>query len=293
LWRKLVKKFGNDHASNRLNQLLDNIDNSTNLPLERISFFGISSLLPVHLKVFQKLSEKIEINLYFFDTGVGQNFKSQNDLLSSWGMIGRDFLKSLSDIKSDEFMDCTSKNSPKSVLSQIQFDILNNIDSSNNKPLVFDSDNSLTVVSCHSKVREIEILHNHLLCCFDADGLESLKPDEILIMAPNISDYAVYIDAIFGNPLNAHKIPFSIADVKTADALSCSAQFISLLDVLSSRFEASEIISLLDFAPIRERFDIAEQDLEYIKVWVEESGIRWAINGDHKRDISLPALCYY
>ena len=53
------------------------------------------------------------------------------------------------------------------------------------------------------------------------------------------------------------------------------SSYLSLLNLRESQFGAEEVLALLDIPAIRERFNIALADLEQIREWVKESGIRF------------------
>ncbi len=104
-----------------------------------------------------------------------------NSLLASMGKLGRDNMYLLSQLESHEieaFVDVERD----SLLHQLQADILNleehqddeQIDSSQHKQVVSLGDKSLSLHSCHSPMREVEVLHDQLLAMFDADP--TLKP---------------------------------------------------------------------------------------------------------------------
>ena len=320
LWTELIHEFGENHELNRYRNLIEKLNLMIDLPFKRVSFFGASTLLPAHLHILKVLSEKREVNLFFFDPGAHDfwldalnekakeaflrksfygghkadhfHLETGNELLNSWGMMGKDFLTALADIHFHQEIQCHSEKKPTTLLSQIQCDIFSNFNRTyveNNCPFR-QSDSSLMVTSSHNQVREVEILYDYLLSCLDHDGLNNLRPDEILVMVPDIDAYASKIQAVFGNPARLPRIPYSIADVRQAKVASCSSNFLAIIDILTSRFSVPAIFSLLEFAPIRQKFNISEQDLGPVKAWLQESGIRWGIDGSHKQDYGLPAF---
>src|SRR4029077_13718073 len=79
------------------------------------------------------------------------------------------------------------------------------------KRSIAPTDRSLQIHSCHSVARELEVLHDYLLDLFQRDP--ALKPKDIIVMTPDVSIYAPFVDAVFGVPENPkHKIPYTIAD---------------------------------------------------------------------------------
>lgn len=53
--------------------------------------------------------------------------------------------------------------------------------------------------------------------------------------------------------------------------------FISLLSLPDSRFVSEDVLALLDVPVLAARFTINEEGLRYLRLWVNESGIRWGL----------------
>src|SRR5699024_8561797 len=74
---------------------------------------------------------------------------------------------------------------------------------------IVPADPSVQVHSCHSPMREIEVLYDQLLDLLDRNP--KLNPDKILIMSPDIETYAPIIEAVFDSPDEGQpSIPYSI-----------------------------------------------------------------------------------
>ena len=61
-----------------------------------------------------------------------------------------------------------------------------------------------------------------------------------------------------------------------------------LLALPRSRFEASELLSLLEVAAVRRRLDLDDTGLERIRTWVRESGVRWSEDAAMRVELGLP-----
>src|SRR5690606_27719589 len=59
--------------------------------------------------------------------------------------------------------------------------------------------------------------------------------------------------------------------------------------VLRGRLKASEVLDLLQLAPVRSRYGIEGTELERIARWVSDAGIRWGADGEHKAEFGVPA----
>ena len=91
-----------------------------------------------------------------------------------------------------------------------------------------EADDSIQVHSCHSPMREVEVLQDRLLSLFEADP--TLLPKDILIMTPDIATYSPFIQAVFSVPPDDPRwIPFSIADRGVRQESQLAEIFLSLL----------------------------------------------------------------
>ena len=86
-----------------------------------------------------------------------------NPLLGSMGKLGRDYLHQLHDLDAFD-VDVFVEDRSDQLLRKIQQDILNLEDRTQNPSSApFTDDTSLQIHSCHSPLREVEVLHDRLL----------------------------------------------------------------------------------------------------------------------------------
>ncbi|MBI5603213.1 MAG: exodeoxyribonuclease V subunit gamma [Deltaproteobacteria bacterium] len=319
LWRRLVKGNEYNHRAALQRAFLEKIQHSPqtlkNLP-DRISVFGISALPPFHLQVLAALSRLIEVNLFlmnpcreywgdiFSDREMKRVTKRQkggnafpeelhlekgNSLLASMGMLGRDFFDLITGLgcRENEFF---ADPAGEGLLAGIQSDILNLLDRGGEvgqKKAIRDDDISIQVCSCHSPMREAEVLQDYLLALFESDP--SLFPKDILVMAPEIETYAPYIQAVFSLPANDPRwIPFSIADRGVRNESRLIDSFLQLLGLQGSRLGASEILAVLESPAVQRRLSLTEADLEPIQKWIRDTRIRWGIDENSRKELGLP-----
>jgi exodeoxyribonuclease V gamma subunit len=206
-----------------------------------------------------------------------------NALLASMGKLGRDNLYLLSQLGLEEHEYFI--NPPGSgLLHHIQRDILNleehssdnTVDDSRHKIGLMDDDASVTVHSCHSPIREIEVLYDTLLSWFDQDP--QLQARDIIVMVADINAYSAAIEAVFGNAPYDRYIPFSISDRTTDHESPILNAFLQLLSLPQSRCLASELLELLETPAILQRFEISQDEFELARRWVDQAGIRWGLN---------------
>ncbi len=221
-----------------------------------------------------------------------------NPLLASWGRLGRDNLYHIAQIENINEIDAFVDTERSTLLENLQQDILNledhaqlgideeSFDHSGSKFSMSADDQSVTFHSCHSAQREVEILQDRLLSLFEQDP--TLTPRDIIIMVADIDKYTPFIQAVFGNLSSARYMPFSISDRKAGQAHPILQAFIALLDLPQSRFTTEQVLALLEVSAFADRFSIDESELNLLRRWVNESGIRWGLDDDNVQSFDLP-----
>ncbi|MFA5183024.1 MAG: exodeoxyribonuclease V subunit gamma [Syntrophales bacterium] len=320
LWRDLAQSMESPHLAALQEDFFQALRERTpawpDMP-RRISVFGVSALPPFHLKILAALAPAMEVNLFLMNpsreywhdivsdremTRIAEKTKTYglseaedlhleqgHSLLASLGMLGRDFFQLLNDyplIENALFEDPGEEN----LLRTIQSDILNLRERGRGgKKLLPADDTSLLIHSCHSPMREIEVLQDRLLSFFAADP--GLKPGDILVMTPDIGLYAPFIQAVFSLPADDPRwLPFSIADRSIPQESPLIEAFFRLLALHGSRFPASEVFDILATPAVRERFSLSEADLQEIHHWLQETGIRWGTDAASRGGMGLPPL---
>ena len=318
LWRELVKGNNRDHRAalgkTFLAALLESSGGIPDLP-ERISVFGISALPRFHMQVLDGISRFTEVNLFlmnpcreywgdiFSEREIKKTTDRQkggqltpdelylekgNSLLSSTGTQGRDFFDLINGFDCEELSSFTDPGE-KNILSCIQSDILNLQDRQeqfDEKKAVSEQDISIQIHSCHSPMREIEILYDRLLDMFENDP--ELMPKDVLVMTPDIEKYAPYIQAVFDRPAgDPLRIPFSIADRTVSKESEIIDTFLAILDLCGSRFGAIQVLAILESPSVQRRFDLAEEDFELIQKWVKDTQIRWGIDEENRSQLDM------
>ncbi|MGD2124659.1 MAG: exodeoxyribonuclease V subunit gamma [Desulfobacteraceae bacterium] len=319
LWRELVKGKEKKHRAALAQAFSDAVRSSSietkDLP-ERVSVFGISALPRFHVELLAGLSLYVEVNFflmnpcreYWGDIVSGWEIKKRiarestqettvealhlekgNSLLASMGRLGRDFFELTNEFGHEEsavFEDPGEDH----LLSCLQSDILNlrdRLEVSKVKKSMPPKDLSVQIHSCHSPMREIEVLHDRLLDMFECDP--DLMPKDILVMTPDIETYAPYVQAVFDLPPDdARRIPFSIADRSVRHESGIVETFLSILDLQGSRFGASQVLAILDSDAVRCKFGFTEEEIERVRHWVKETRIRWGIDAESRGQIGLP-----
>ncbi len=327
LWRAMARG-GEGHRAARARAFFKKLHTldfvAEGLP-HRVSVFGISALPRLHMEVLSAIAHSTEVNLFLLNPcreywgdilsdremmrasavvghgggdGADLHMEKGNSLLASLGTLGREFFDLIGEFLSEDVA-AFEEPGTDSLLHRVQSDILNlheepiNLREAHGESAKDAGpghrDRSIQIHSCHSPFREIEVLQDHLLHMFEQDP--DLRPGDILVMTPDIETYAPIIQAVFDlAPADPKRIPFSIADRSVRSEGAVTETFLALLRLHGSRFGAAQVMAILESPPVHARFGLSEEDLEDIRRWVLETGIRWGIDQESRREMGLPPL---
>ena len=321
LWREIVSVKGNKHSAWLKQELIKKIRTRPNeicsLP-QRISIFGISYLPPFHMEVFAELSCLLSMNFFLLNpcreywgeivsekdvTRIENRYAARgyapenlhldkgNSMLASMGTLGRDFFELVNRFDSDFFEEfhCPDE---VNILSAIQSDIFHLREGTSlnrENKIGFHGDDSVQIHSCHSPLREMEVLYDNLLAMFEEDS--RLLPKDIIVMAPDINTYAPFIHAVFDSqPNNFMRIPFSIADRSPRKESSIIDVFMSILSLKESRLGITEVMDLLESPVVRDKFCLTKSDLNIIWRWINDTNIKWGKDSKTRIKFNLPGF---
>ncbi|MDP4196939.1 MAG: exodeoxyribonuclease V subunit gamma, partial [Bacteroidota bacterium] len=298
LWRALVEELGEGHPAQLREKFKSDFESRTDLEdiLPRnIYVFGISSLPRFHVEVLNMLSDRLSVKLYHLNPckeywGRSDRKSDGGSLIASMGKLGRDFFEILLDnnIYSNQDNEFFTDIERKNILTNIQADILELTDPSlsEEKYAAVEDDNSLVINSCHSPVREVEVLFDSLLDMFDQDS--TLRPEDIVVMAPDIEVYAPYIHAVFGTAATEIKIPYSIADRSIRRESRIIDTFLKIIEMHKGRLSTVDVLSVLEVPAVMSKFGISENELESIQHWIRDTQIRWGKDSQERAELGLP-----
>ncbi|WP_425528424.1 exodeoxyribonuclease V subunit gamma [Xanthomonas citri] len=156
-------------------------------------------------------------------------------------------------------------------------------------PAVNLHDPSLQVHACHTRLRELQVLHDQLRALLDDARFDPpLQPREIAVLSPNIDPYVPYLDAVFGSHGNDDALPYALADASPLASEPLAEVFLTLLGLPIARFGLHEILDLLASAPIAEAAGLDEAGLERLRNWLHAAGARWGLDAAHRRQHQAP-----
>jgi exodeoxyribonuclease V gamma subunit len=278
---------------------------------ERVSVIGVSALPPLDLELLAALARHIDIHLFLLNpcqeywgdiqaerdlARLGEDIDPDeayltvgHPLLASLGKQGRDFidlLQAYPRVEWDGFVEPEGDD----LLHRLQADILHLRERGGDEhpplPLRPD-DRSLQIHACHGPMREVEVLHDQLLALFAADP--ALRPADVIVMTPDIARHGPLLEAVFASAPRERRIPFSVADRGALAEEPLIEGWFALLELGGGRFDASQVLSLLELPAVRRRFGLDEADLTRIRRWTRDAGIRWGLDAGTKALWELPA----
>ncbi|PIE25247.1 MAG: exodeoxyribonuclease V subunit gamma [Neptuniibacter caesariensis] len=286
----------------------------------RLFVFGISALPQNYVQALKALGEQTDVHLmvmnpcrYYWGDILDQSqiarmnrrwfskpdldfadYAEGNPLLASMGKLGRDYLDQLQETSTEE-IDAFMELERETLLSAIQQDILDlenparfpeQIEHSLDKPMVSEEDSSLVLHSCHSPLREVEVLYDQLLAMFA--GNAELKPRDIIVMMPDVAAYAPYIEAVFSNAPAERYLPYSISDRSNRQENPLLLSFEKLLTLNRSRLTVSDVLELLEVPAVMRRVGLDEAGFQKLRFWIDQVNIRWGMDSDQRSLWDLP-----
>jgi exodeoxyribonuclease V gamma subunit len=269
----------------------------------RIVVFGISNLPMQVVEALAALGRWSQIILMVQNPcqeywGHDMDLLAQkHSLLSSWGQQGRDYLhalerfdqpeNALSVMSKQTFFVDPAEHSRPTRLQKIQSDILK-LNAMPSLPESCDDDGSIQMVQAHSAQREVDILHDRLWAWFDENP--TWKPNDVMVMVPDMATFASHIQAVFGRfgPQHPRFIPFSVADTTPRQVPMVQAlEF--LLKLPEARVTLTEWLSLFEVSAVRAKFQMTEPDVQTMKDWLQAAAVRWGLNPAHRQKWGVPS----
>jgi len=228
-------------------------------------------------------------------------------LLAAWGRQGRDFIRQLDAFDDAEatrrnfnlpridLFDETPESAHTPLLTRVQNRIrdLEPLQSERADRPIAPGDRSITFSVAHSKVRELEILHDQLLALLAErpTGQRPLQPRDVVVMVPDIETMAPAIRAVFGQYPRADKrhIPFDIADLSAKSSSTIVQAVEWVLRLPGQRGLLSDLVDLLEVPALAKRWGLSADQMPLLRQWMSGAGMRWGLDGQHRAQLDLQA----
>lgn len=261
---------------------------------------SVQEILRSHTKTLKRKSpiatEGLELNQDLPESFYNQEgeLEGGNALLTGLGRQGRDILSELLSLNPvPDFINCFVRPERNCVLNVLKDNLLTLNDSASYD--IKDDDVSLSFCSCHTRRREVEVLRDCILQKFSEahEKKEELLPRDILVMTPNIEQYAPHIEAVFGDRLShpENYLPYSIGDRSIGRESPITKAVLDLMGIGTTPITLSFVISLLQVAEIRTAFSIAEDEVAVLESWCQSANIHWGLDTQEvKREAGVDDL---
>ena len=223
----------------------------------------------------------------------------ENPLLQAWGAAGSDFMALLGDYEVvhpraeiDVYADPLATDGPDTLLRRLQSDLFHRRAPESPPPCQAPDldDASLQVHACHTRLRELQVLHDQLRALLEDPRFNPpLQPREIAVLAPDIDPYVPYLDAVFGGSGHDDALPWALADTSPLASEPLAEVFLRLLDLPLSRFGLDEVLDLLASAPVAEAAGLDTDAIDRLHGWLREAGARWGLDASHRAASDAPA----
>ncbi len=232
----------------------------------------------------------------------------ENPLLQAWGAAGRDFMAVLGSYEvvhpSGEiaaYADPEQRTGRTldegglrdSLLHRLQADLFHRRarPSPPLRPVLRPDDPSVQVHACHTRLREMQVLHDQLCALLDDPRFDPpLQPREIAVLAPDIDPYVPYLEAVFGGRgAGQGQIPWALADASPLQGEPLAEVFLQLLGLPVSRFGLNEILDLLASPPLAATAGLDAAAFERLHGWLQAAGARWGLDAAHRGQHQAPA----
>jgi exodeoxyribonuclease V gamma subunit len=318
LWRELRAELAMPSPAERLPDACERLTAEpelVDLP-QRLTLFGLTSLPIARVKLLAAIAAHRDLHLMLLHPSpalwdavaatpatVGPRASdptarlAHNRLLGSWGRDARELQVVLAStqpaLASTGLLASTSATAPgtpppDTLLAVLQADIRADrqppgppLSGAEERIVLSVNDDSLRIHACHGRARQVEVLREAILHRLASDA--TLEPRDVIVMCPDVEEFAPLIQATFGvATAEDGELRVRIADRALRQTNPLLALVARLLDLAGARITTSQVLDLIDTAPVRRRFGFSDDDLAQLRDWVAEASIHWGLDGAHR-----------
>ncbi len=318
LWRKIRTRRNRlglyeEHPANAFFTALEEMPVATReriLPAS-VHVFCLPSLPPLYLDMLRKLAQWMDVRMYTLNPCreywfeivpprrlawlLGQQsdlyHESGNRLLAGWGRQTQAHIDLLfegdsgASVEDSLFVDAADSDCAP-LLAQLQDALLNMADPPPGSLQLAEHDRSIEVHVCHSLLREIEVLHDRLLALHAAE--QPPRPDEILVVTPDLAAAAPLIEAVFGAAPPHRRLPWRITGLGQTRINEVARALDMALSLNAGRFPVSALFELLQQPAVAQRFGMSPEALRRLQQWLRDAGVNWGLDGGQRDALGLP-----
>jgi exodeoxyribonuclease V gamma subunit len=269
----------------------------------RLSVFGPTRLTTEQLVVLAALAEHRDVHLWLPHpspalwhrlTGSGAVLRAddrsvelvEHPLLASLSRDVRELQQRLSPVAHEDHLHPVEP-AADTLLGTLQADL-----AADRVPSATALDHTVQVHSCHGPARQVEVLREVLLHLFDDDP--TLEPRDVLVMCPDVETFAPLVRAAFGQGVAGghpgHRLRVRLADRSLRQTNPLLDTLSVLLDLADGRVTASQVLDLAAHPGVRRKFSFDEDELEQLRQWATDSGVRWGLGQPQREAFGLGDL---
>jgi exodeoxyribonuclease V gamma subunit len=280
LFRRMSEKLRRRHVAHLEDKLIERLEARVAPPglPRRVALFGLSTLPPLFVRVLVALARHVDVHFFQFWAGTPAG-ADEGALLATLGRMGAEFDEVLRETLAARgvvpvVQDLSVPSDPARLFGCLPSAL---------------SAPSLRVHACHGPMREVEVLHDELVALLTRRD-DPVAPEDVMVLVPDLPAYVPLVEAVFGRDRSDPRfVPFHVADRSTrADSPAIDA-LDRLLGMVRGRVTAADVSDLLVLGPVHGRLGLEPAEIDKIKAWIAESGIRWGMDAEHRKSLGLPA----
>ena len=282
--------------------------------LPRLHCFALSNLPSSYLLLIEKLSHWVDVIIYALNPSVHfwQNCLSQrqriqqsvktmslidnenssvsvistdtvlqssgNELLIQLAKQQQSYLAQLIDLKSQNSQECFIELAENNLLEKLQNSITK-LEQYEQPKVLAHLDDSIAIHSCHNRLREVEVVQQHILQVLDDNP--SWQTGDIAIIVPDVDSYAPYFHAVFGgaNTLdNPYPLLHYAVSEKNSQKTQCLFQAVTkFLNLIQSSFTHSQVLDFFTEPCVYEYFGLSQSQLSTAEALISQCNVRFGL----------------
>lgn len=235
----------------------------------------------------------------------------EHPLLASLGRDTRELQRTLAPVHraDDVVLAGDDASEPTTLLGWLQSDLrTDHVPTSAERAarVIEATDESIQVHACHGHVRQIDVLRDVVAGLLAEDP--TLEPRDILVMCPDIDEYAPLVHAGFGlgevvredrdgsghgagalaHP--AHRFRVMLADRSPRHTNPMLDLAVRVVELAGGRLTAGDVLDIARIPVVRRRFGFTDDDLDRLSGWVDDVAIRWGLDAVDRERFQLGAF---
>ncbi len=190
----------------------------------------------------------------------------------------------------DTFIDETA--TPLSLLQAVQADMqLMRYPSSSAQPTFSTFDQSIQVHAVPNRLREAEVLYDLLMGLIHkhSEDPEPLTPRDIVVMAPDITEYEPFLKMVFSD--NESGLDVQIMDLSLSSQNLLIQGYLHLLALPRSRWDATSLLALFHHPAFQKKHRFSVEEVNLLETWIKECPITWGQSESHRNAILQAEHC--